>query len=51
MRDGAKAPLMYENSNLCYGNYLEGKLNYVVYGDLTVSISQEKQNNLKPTPK
>lgn len=51
MCDGAKAPLMYENSNLCYGNYLEGKLNYVVYGDLTVSISQEKQNNLKATPR
>lgn len=36
---------------MCYGNYLEGNLNYVVYGDLTVSISQEKQNNFRATLK
>lgn len=29
---------MYENFNLCYGNYFEGKFNYVVYGDLIVFI-------------
>ena len=34
---------------MCYGNYLEGNLNYVVYGDLAVSISQEKQNNFRAT--
>lgn len=37
--------------SMCYGNYLEGNLNYVVYGDLTVSISQGKQNNLRATPR